>query len=279
MLVRQSIFLTAAILFMPLTLVASEDSRPDPPKLDGEAKAIADFVLNSQVAGIRDRDVATYMSIWSDDAVFMVGRGEKPGLYDIAWTRAQVEESGRVKSAAGPDKDVKLTHDDVRVELSGDRAVLTCKTRFTTDGFLRVSREIFRLRKTNEGWRVHENRLWPLYYQRRGKTTTYTPEKWKELDADVARCQDGEYLWALLAALAEAWRFKETYAQAKEITEENEDQPAAWLWRAHTAEALGHIQDSLASYRRALALDPKSQVPDYVKAAESNPSSHAEGAH
>ena len=264
----RSLSMVSLLIIMFAALSArAEDGPVGRIKLKGEAKQIADFVLESQVAGVRDRDAKAYMSIWADDAKLIIGRSKKTGPHDVTINRTQLAQMSRAKSSAGPDKTLKMTHEKVRVKISGDKAVLKCQTHILAPDYFQIMQEVFKLRKTEKGWRVYENRAWPVLVKRGAKRTIYNAAKWKELDAAVDRTRDEVNPWEWLAALADAWRFKEAYVQSKELTEEYESQPVAWLWRGHMAMLLGHTKDALDSFQRSLALDPETPVPDYAKAA------------
>ncbi|MBN1591527.1 MAG: hypothetical protein JW888_18580 [Pirellulales bacterium] len=263
--------LIVAIMLLPTVLAAAEDGPPRQTELKGEAKAIAEILENSQAKLLRDHKVDAVLPLLTDDVKMIFGRGEKPGPYDIVLDRPKIEAMMRAVYHGKPDAKRKDDFGCPEVDLSGNEATVRHESHSTSPKFEEISAQVVHLRKTKDGWKVYQSRTWLVYRKYPGKEARYTPEKWKSLDEEVDRCMREGTLYELVAALTDACRFNEAYTQAKEMTEEDEHEATAWLWRGYTATALGHMEDARRSYRRARALDPKAEVPEFVKVAEKKP--------
>jgi tetratricopeptide (TPR) repeat protein len=235
-----------------------------------EAEAISRLVQESQRAGFERHDFDKYMAIWSDDAKIILGRSEKPDAHDTTYTRAQIAATRRTRFRADASKDFKLTFANVRPEIDGDQATLKYRSTYRTAEIVETLDEVFRLRKKDGNWKVFENRAWPVETHYGDKVTRYNAETWKALDTEVKKQEERSDLARQVGALFDAWRFKDAHALARKWTEQMKDEPNAWLFRGSAAMIAGDATDALASFDKALALDPNAEVPDYVRAAKKN---------
>jgi hypothetical protein len=251
-------FSTLIVLSLPWLVVAAADQ--------DEAAAVARLVQETQRAGFERHDFDKYMTLWADDAKIIVARGEKPGRHDLTLSRAQIEATRRVLFRADPPKDVKMTFANVRPEVDGDSATVRYRTTIGIKDYVETVAEVFRLRKKDGHWQAVENRAWPIETRNGDETTRYNAETWQRLDGEVAKHENEPP--KLLPALMDAWRFIDAHAAAKKWTGQDKDKPEAWLWRGLGGMAAGDATDAMTSFDKALALDPKSVVPDYVRAAK-----------
>jgi hypothetical protein len=234
-----------------------------PDDLEKQHAAIAKLVQESQRAGIERHDFDAYMAIWLDDAKLITARTKVDSLHDRVMTRGQIEECARIKYRA-PAKGMRLTFSQVDVAICANHALLRYVSTLETKGSLAVAEEIFRLRKTDTGWKVTLNRYWPVEIRIGDKVVRYDAAKWARLDAEVERSRKDQDLSAQLTALMAAWRFKEAHAVAKKLTAAKKDDLEVWLMRGHAALEALDMKDALASFNRALEIDPKADVPSWA---------------
>ncbi|MBY0525397.1 MAG: DUF4440 domain-containing protein [Gemmataceae bacterium] len=126
---------------------------------------IVKLVQDSQRAGIERHEFDGYITIWAADAKLVYSRAETASVYDTIWSRAQLEATVRTKCRAERPKDVKLTYENVRTEVAGDRAVLRCRTTKRAAEGTSIADEVFQLRRTDAGWKVFENRFWLIEWR------------------------------------------------------------------------------------------------------------------
>ncbi|HBO43438.1 MAG TPA: hypothetical protein DD670_05815 [Planctomycetaceae bacterium] len=251
---------TILLLTCVLLVNVSDGSATETKPFTGEAKTIVEMVQNSQRAGILDRDFDAYMAIWSDDAKMIQGRGEKPGKYDFMIDLAAI----KAKHRDSQPRQRRMRYEKERIDISGETAVFRCRTYLSELEWITATDEIFRLRRTDQGWKVYENRFWPVASYTWCASTHYTAETWKKLDAEVARLKKGDDRLALLDALFHAHRMKEAHTTAKQWTEDEKDNVTAWVYRGYAANWLGKNKDAMGAFRKALELDNDAPVPDYV---------------
>ncbi|MBN1910407.1 MAG: hypothetical protein JW818_11755 [Pirellulales bacterium] len=230
-----------------------------------EADAIIKMVQESQRKGVMKRDRKAYMSIWTKDARLICGRGEKPDKYDIVLQLEQIKQRTETTFAVVVPRKGRMTFEDARVTFTDDKAKLTYRTAISQPERLSLADEIFLLRKTKDGWKVYENRCWIVECHDGSDVTQYTPEMWKALDDQVEEYRKQGDPHMFISALCEAFRYAEAYAESKKLTKAHPDDANAWCWRGHTAIAVGKSVDALASYKKALDLDPGASVPEPMR--------------
>jgi len=231
-----------------------------------EAAAIIKLVQEAQRAAALRHDQAKAEAIWAADAKLIGARTEKPDECDTVMTRSQSEALARLISPGAPPEGLTFEFTNERVQISGNRAVLRYRGTRESKDVLRVSDEIFRLRKIDGRWEVYENRFWPVETRFGEKTTKYNAKTWKALDAEVDRKRQQKDLFGEAFSLMHAWRFKEGHATAKKVTEQSGDDALNWILRGHAAVAAADAADALTSFSRALQIDEKADVPDYIRA-------------
>ena len=235
-----------------------------------EAAGIAEMVQESQRGGYERHDFEAYMAIWAEDAKIISARSSEPDKYDIEMTRSQIEDLARLKFRAPAPTDVKFQFDAVRVDLSGDEAILEYQVTVTTESTVDIGNEIYRLRKTSDGWKAYENRYWPLELRVDDQVIKYDATTRAERDDEVERTLKNNDRLALAFALMDARRYKECHTTAKQLTSESADDPEAWTLRGHAALSVGDAKDAETSFRRALDLDENAHVPDFIRAPTEN---------
>jgi tetratricopeptide (TPR) repeat protein len=258
--------LTRSLLLIFAVAICAASARADGAKaLTGEAKEIADMVQTSQVTGLCKGDRDAYMSIWADDAKLISGRREEPGKYDFTITRAAME----TKPQDSRWQWRSMRYENTRVTVSGDKAEMRCRTFLSERYWISEADEVFLLRKTDDGWKVYENRCWPIALYTWFTKTKYMPATWKKLDEKADRLKKQGTSVALVKALGDAHRIKEAYDAAKALTEKESENVEAWVYRGYAAVSLGKHEEGIAAFQKALELDEDAPVPDYAREDDS----------
>jgi tetratricopeptide (TPR) repeat protein len=247
--------------FLSLSLVAQAADK-------AEAERITGLVQEAQRAGFAKHDFKQYMTMWADDAKIIVGRFDKPDANDTTYNRTQIEATRGTLFRASAAKDASLSFTNIRPEVDGDQATLKYRSTYRIGDTVETFEEVFRLRRKDGAWTAFENRAWPVETRYGDTVTRYSPETWKALDAEVKKQQERGDIAAQVSALFDAWRFKDAHALARKWTEQAENELTAWLFRGGAAMSAGDAEDALASFNKALTIDPKAQVPEYVHAAK-----------
>ena len=228
-----------------------------------EKDIVAKTVFDAQRAGFVRHDIKAYMSQWTDDAKLVGGRRDTPELYDFTMNRKQIESSRRMLFQGKPAiTKVDFEVDDVKVE--DDRATLRVRSTSHFDGGTVQVGEIYRLRKTGEGWKVFENRWWLIRRQIGDRTIVYDAEKLKRADAAVIREKRTGSSEALVSAMRDACRFKEAHRAAIAVTKDKGATAVDWLVRGTLAMQVGDANDAKVSFLKALSLDANVELPSYA---------------
>lgn len=229
-----------------------------------EVEEIHKVVFEAQRAGHIRRDLAKYMSQWTDDARIVVGRSEQPGDYDWSLDRAQIEAT-RTLQFQEPSVVRNVEFQNPRVTFEDDVATMRVDVQVAYPDAAASMSEIYKLRRTDAGWRVFENRWWRVSTMEYGKTTTFDDAYWAERDARVDTERAAGDTYELGVALMDAWRFPEAHEMFVKLTEGQDPEPHDWFLRGQTALMIGQAEDAVASFRAALELDPRAQVPVYAR--------------
>ena len=234
-----------------------------------EEADITKLVQDSQRAGFERHDISGYLSIWSKDARIVGGRSERPGRYETVLKRDQIEATRTLRFKAKAPENVKLDFINVTAKVDGDTAVLRYQAKYSRASEHSESvHEIYRLRKTNDGWKVYENRYWPVEIRLHDHVVKYNDKAWRRLDAEVTRQAAAGDFAAHINALFDAFRFSEAYSVCKKEAVNIPDDADVWIFRGHAAMLTGHAKDSLASFRKSRELDAKAPIPRWVRAAD-----------
>lgn len=235
-----------------------------------EAAEIAEMVQESQRGGYERHDVEAYMAIWAADAKLISARSSQPDKYDVEATRSQLEDVARLRFRAPAPADLKFQFDAVSVNITGDEAILEYRATVTTESSVDIGNEIYRLRKTSDGWKVYENRYWPTELRVDDQVFKYDATTWAERDDEVERTRKSNDRMALPFALMDARRYKECHTLAKQLTSESADDPETWIVRGNAALFVGDARDAETSFRRALDLDKNAHVPEFIRVSAEN---------
>lgn len=226
-----------------------------------DAQAIERVVLESMQAGFARRDVDGYMAAWAPDGRVISGRTEAPGPYDVTLDHDALASSRRLRLSLPdrPSMDVRLS--DVRVEVTGDTAVMHTLTHVNVQGEDTTAGEVYRMRRTRDGWRIVENRFWPRTVRRDGAEVAATDAEWARLDAAVDEARRAGDPEKRVFALMDAWRQREAADEAKRLAQAQPDDKLAQMLHAHAATSVGRTEEALAAYKRIHERWPDAPVP------------------
>lgn len=237
------------------------------PELSAAEREVFRVVESSQRAGHERHDLHGYTVALTEDAVFVRGRAERPAVDDHTFTRAQIV-SRASRTMRGPSPGIKIRFTDVTVQIEGVSAKIRLKQHFGVAGAAEnIVGETYRLRKSADGWRVFENRTWPIRFGE----TVFTAAQWGRLDAEVLRARRDDDSVAYVEALRAALRFVEAHDAAKSLTRDYADIANAWLYRGYAALDAAEGRDAELCFLKARALDPDAEVPAWVTAQPNRP--------
>ena len=249
----------------------SASAEPSAAPLNEEQKrAIIALVQSSQRDGIERRDVGAFMRIWDDDSRYVEGRREQPEKYDWSLGGAELRRAATARMKGKPDVALKLGYSHEAVTQDGERVFLRWQVdtswRDAESGATGVNRseERWQLRRTREGWRVVENRLWPKSSTDSRGTIVFDDAHWRAADAAVEQARTAGDDAALIDRFVDARRLPEALVVAKRVTDAHPKDPEAWHRRARIADGLRNIDEALAAYRRMKELAPASRIPAWV---------------
>lgn len=229
------------------------------------------MIQDSQRRGVAGRDAKAYMRIWTADARLVNARREQPSGHDYVLERSVFEPATKVRSQGAADMKIEMSYRDEQVTLAGERATVVWKVQAswrTQQGDVgdEVTSERYELEKTVDGWRVKENRFWPLSLTFRGRTTIYDDAEWERLDAavDGAKVKGDELDLAI--ALYQAFRMEEGFELTGKLTKKVPGRGEYWLWRARFADRLRNVDETLRAYEQLKTIDPGAELPGWVLA-------------
>ncbi|MCG8583263.1 MAG: nuclear transport factor 2 family protein, partial [Pirellulales bacterium] len=212
-----------------------------------DAAEIQKAVLDAQRAGFERHDYKRYMQQWADDAKLVLGRSDEEGKYDVILNCDQIASSRKLLFHGEPTR--TLTFDESTVDVNGDSAELKLQTTIKYEKWATTIDEIYRLRKTDAGWKVVLNRAWPVVEKRLGIVVTrYDADGWKRLDEAVEDARrngdESEVGWALISA----YRFADANELARRRTVRDDATAIDWMQRSHAALTLGKTDDAISSF-------------------------------
>lgn len=253
------------VIVTSLSLVSSYAARAAAFSDDADSASIRRVVEETQRAGHQRHDLDKYMSLWATDAKIIGGRSEERGDYDTTLTRNQIEATRRLRFRAAPVKSMKLTFENTEVRVKENLATLGHQVTVSMSGYVEAVREVYCLRKTAGVWKAYENRWWPIKMGDADQPVEYTPEAWRALDQQVVEAKQLGNPEVHVQALMAAFRFGEALQAAEIWTGRSPKRADAWVARGTAAVLSGDADDARMSFKRALALDPQCNVPQYAR--------------
>jgi hypothetical protein len=220
------------------------------------------LVQDAMVAGFTHHDLEGYLAIWSDDATLIAGRGPEAASTDRVFSRQQIAATKKL-IFAGPTAGVAVIASDPKVVRKGEEAVLSWRMNNKQRDFAEVVDEVYKLRKTDAGWRVYENRYWLVETGTPEDLVKYTAAYWAAKDAAVSAAQSAGDKRAEITALNEAGRWGEAHTLSAELVSTSED---VEVWTAHLylGVASGQTEDAKASACKIKALAPEAVLPAWA---------------
>jgi WD domain, G-beta repeat len=231
---------------------------------DFEAEAIKDVVFNAEQKGWTDGDLAAYLAARTEDYSGTSLRGPGPSSADVTASGPSIAATRRLQFREIR-KDVPMHFDDVRCEVSSDRATLSYEVTIINGTWLRSWSAHFDLRRTPAGWKIVADRSWPMRAREGGKIIPLDAAYWAERDRRVELARASDDPKAVVNALVDALRFVEALAAARKLTESPGATAADWALRGTVALSAFEASDAIASMKKAVAIDPMLVVPEWAR--------------
>lgn len=220
-------------------------------------------VKTAQRAGLQHHDLAGYMALWTDDARIVSGRSAARGPHDLTLTRAQIGATRAIRFA-GPAARIGIRWENTKATIRGDEATVTWRAITGTPKFREVVGEIYKLRRTPQGWRCYENRWWLEAVGPADKLSRFTPEVWARLDREVEQARAKADPRELAHALLRAYRLQEAHRTITGFTAAHADDVQGWILQSSLALLTGDAEGAARAARAALELDPGAYVPPWA---------------
>ena len=191
-------------------------------------------------------------------------RGPEPSSADIAASGSPIAATRRLQFRESS-KGVFTHYDNIRCEVSGDRASLSYEVTAIIGDWLRSWVIQCDLRRTTAGWKIAADRGWPIRAREGGKIIPLDAPYWAERDRRVEQARASGDPRAVVNALVDALRFVEALSAARELTESPGATAADWVLRGTVALSAFEASDAIASMKKALSTDPKLVVPEWAR--------------
>jgi len=223
---------------------------------DSAEATIARMVKAAEREGFEQHELARSMAIFSDNAVFVIGRREVADEHDVVLDRARMKAVRALRYRSPTSERDQMFFRDVKVSIAGDTATMDA----TVSRELFIGRDTHRHRYTlvraGDGWKVERLRRWPLMRQYNGPPQIIDDDMWLSAEESAKRVmeEEGASLAARLTALTQAGYIAQAHAMAKAQTEAKPDDVAAWRGRAMLAFEMGLGDDATQAVRQALKL-------------------------
>ena len=229
---------------------------------EADGAAIFEMVSSAMSAGFISHDFDTYIAVFSDDAVLIAGRSEEVSATDITLSRQQIEDTKRLRFA-GKAGTLRSSIPEHKVRVAGKEATLEWRMVFQADGYWEEAKEVFKLRKTEGGWRVYENRYWVVAEGTPEAPIAIDAATWADRDLAVDNAAGSPL--AKVGVLAEAMRWPEAHTILMKLTSEEPTRASHWSQRALAALMIGKVPDAKLAACEARNLDPKQPLPHWAK--------------
>ncbi|MBI1375728.1 MAG: hypothetical protein GC159_23715 [Phycisphaera sp.] len=232
------------------------------PLLADEKTDIAELVVAAQRAGYEQHQLEAYMQLWADDAKLIGSRDAAGTDHPVEMGVEQIRLTRKLtfQRLAG-DEPLRLVFGDQRVTIDGDTAEFRVESSTVRGaGYFKVG-EVYKLRRTDKGWRVYENRWWPIEQKSGGSLTRFNAATWRDLDddADAAKLSGDDRNAAV--KLYVAHRFTEALRHAIVHCSTGQASATDWALRGWIAVQAGKGDDAVKSFNKARELEPRISVP------------------
>ncbi|MCB9547361.1 MAG: hypothetical protein H6706_16140 [Myxococcales bacterium] len=242
-----------------------------PPLADDAAQVrVVKAIKESERAGFERHRLPAHLDLYTRDAVFVRGRGEAPGPYDVQMTRAQAQALLALEYAAPPSRTDRLFFEEPEFDAAGTPPTVTLRISRNFFGGNDVISRRYTLRQEGGRWRVSAVRTWPIEEHVADSDITFNDAFWAQVDAIVDR-QGTFELVEKLEDYRYARRYREAWTLLVQMTARADATAADWSQRAAYALRLGDVDDARASARKALALDALADLPPLLRGMSKKP--------
>ncbi len=228
---------------------------PPPPSVGPKVdqRAIVDLVRASSSAVLERKDVDDFLRPWAPDAVLVRSREESPSAYNVELDREQVRAVRRILIRDELPRTLEIENIDVHVD--GSTATLRWRATTSAGNARDVFREEYKLRRTSGAWQITVMRYWPESRTVDGETAHFGPTWTRTIDREVDKARESGDSGQLLYKLFGAYRYREAYELAKQLT--SQDDVDSWTWKMLRACALmvGDVTTAETADTRAAELE------------------------
>ena len=238
-------------------LVAEAEQGIEPPP-DPDGDAVRRVVFAAEQRGYKHNDPAGYLAALSDDVRVTGGRTADPDAHDVTHDKQTWAGFVRYAFQSGRQATERLLFDDVRCDVTGDRADFryTVTMVHAADVYTRWASRAD-LRRAGDGWAVTALRTWLTGKKAGGKPTTWDAAHYAARDAAAAADTTPR-------TLLDARRFREALVLARERTAQPKATAADWLARTEAAFETGGFEEMRTAVDKALAVKPDADLPWFL---------------
>jgi hypothetical protein len=226
-------------------------------------------VSDSQRAGFEKYDIEAYLAPWSDDAKLISGRAQAPGPHDLVLSRSQIEATKRLRFT-GKAPNIPFNPINPIVTLDGDTAQLHWTMNSGTAEFVESVDELYKLRRTEDGWQVYENRFWSVLAGPRAAPTKHDAAYYAQHDDALEKARTVGNQEAEMIALQAGARLNEAYLLATKIAA-SESTAEHWAQVAWLALVVGEVEVAKQAVCSAKAIDSKMELQQWAAAVTCSP--------
>jgi hypothetical protein len=254
---REFNFALASSLIMPTTAWSAAPTT---------LESLVDIVLRSQKAGLELQDWRAYIAPWSRMGTWVAKRTEQDSQYDITLSyEASLARIKLLTDSGEPTIQIKHTNVVPTIDASATRATVRVKTIVSFDGRSETTQEIFRLRVTDDGWRIENNTYWRSEARNKDRTIRFDATYFNQADIKVETALIQGPMEASLALFA-ALRWREAHELLTQATQPTKATANLWAMRAQAAFMIGDIQDAISAVKIARKRKSSVALPAWAKA-------------
>ena len=231
-------------------------------QLSEQQKQVYELIVSSLRAGFEKGDLATYMKIWAPEAKIISARSLTDDSHNVVITRAQNEQTKRILFSM--EQTLQMKPKVRSVEINKDSAVvfLTVELHYLQQPFVQTVGERYLLQKTDNNWRITENRWWVEKDNYDGKVQVHSPQFYQQIDSEIAKLPKNTGIMDRVRLLYLARRAQQAFTELEaHIYALPNPSSALWYQLGWTATWVGNAQVSVEAFRKAHALDPNLLIP------------------
>lgn len=262
------LFCTVLLCAAAMQAAAMADPKGQTTHLEGEAKQLADWLIEGMRSGWEQQQFQTYRAMWSLKAERTWARSLEPGEHDWSTTADVFLRSDKI-FVDGKDAGEKLKFQDISVKIEHRQATVEWQLWISTD--VSDYRELIGQRMVlqrsdhdENGWKIVKDRFWVVEAIVDEERVVFTEEEWAQRDREVIEAKASGDPRFLAGAFNRAYRFKEAYQTVVKVTQHDDAEAMDWSMRGYIASIAAEPGDVYPSFDRAMEMDAGVWVPHYA---------------